>query len=158
MQRRQGRTDTALAVLALGGGAGLPEEELFRRSYGFAFSRSVHGGVLDVLLHRARAHLDTAGEITRARGVVTLALRRPVLLVDPRCTTHDDNRVLQLVAKRGRMSAKETSHELGIPLRSAQAALEALITTGACIRERNGRAVVYRVDDTTFQEPTGQGS
>jgi hypothetical protein len=155
-QRRQGRTDTALAVLALGDAAGLPEEDFFRASYGFAFARSVHGGVLDVLLHRARAHLDSAGEIGRARGLVTLTLRRPLLLVDPRCTAYDDNRVLQLVAKRGCMTAKETSHELGIPLRSAQAALEALIATGACARERNGRAVVYRVDDTTFQEPTAK--
>jgi hypothetical protein len=157
-QRRHGRTDTVLAVLALAGREGLPEEELFRASYGFAFSRNVHRGVLDVLLHRARAHLDTAGEIVRSGGAVALTLRWSLLLVDPRCTARDDNRVLQVVARRGRLTAKETSDELGIPLRSAQAALEALIATGACIRERSGRTVAYRVDDTTFQEPTGQRS
>jgi hypothetical protein len=154
-QRRQGRTDTALAVLALAGPAGLPEEELFRASYGFAFSRNVHRGVLDVLLHRARAHVGEAGEIVRSGGGVAMTLCRSLLLVDPRCSAHDDNRVLQLVAMRGRMTAKETSLELGMPLRSAQAALEALIATGACIRERSGRTIAYRVDDTTFQEPTG---
>jgi hypothetical protein len=66
--------------------------------------------------------------------------------------------VLQLVARCGRMSAKDTSQQLGLPLRSAQAALEALVATGACTRERNGRAIEYRVDDTTFQEPTGERS
>jgi hypothetical protein len=156
MQRRQGRTDTALAVLALAGEEGLPDDELFRAAYGFAFSHSVHGGVLDVLLHRARAHVGAAGEITRSRGVLALAVRTPLLLVDPRCAPHDDDRVLQLVARCGRMSAKDTSQQLGLPLRSAQAALEALVATGACTRERNGRAIEYRVDDTTFQEPTGQ--
>ncbi len=156
MQRRQGRTDTALAVLALAGDEGLSEDELFRAAYGFAFSHSVHGGVLDVLLHRARAHVGAAGEITRGRGVLALAVRSPLLLVDPRCAPHDDDRVLQLVARCGRLSAKDTSQQLGLPLRSAQAALEALVATGACTRERNGRAIEYRVDDTTFQEPTGQ--
>jgi hypothetical protein len=156
MQRRQGRTDTALAVLALAGEEGLSDDQLFRAAYGFAFSHNVHGGVLDVLLHRARAHLGAAGEITRGRGLLALAVRAPLLLVDPRCAPHDDDRVLQLVARCGRMSAKDTSQQLGLPLRSAQAALEALVATGACTRERNGRAIEYRVDDTTFQEPTGQ--
>ncbi len=156
MQRRQGRTDTALAVLALAGEEGLPDDQLFRAAYGFAFSHSVHGGVLDVLLHRARAHLGAAGEITRSRGVLALAVQTPLLLVDPRGAPHDDDRVLQLVARCGRMSAKDTSQQLGLPLRSAQAALEALVAAGACTRERNGRAIEYRVDDTTFQEPTGQ--
>ncbi len=155
-QRRQGRTDTALAVLALAGPDGLPDDQLFRAAYGFAFSHNVHGGVLDVLLHRARAHLGDTGGITRSRGVLTLALARPLLLVDPRGAPHDDDRVLQLVARCGRMSAKDTSQQLGLPLRSAQAALEALVATGACTRERNGRAIEYRVDDTTFQEPTDQ--
>ena len=156
-QRRQGRTDTALAVLALAGPDGLSDDQLFRAAYGFAFSHNIHGGVLDVLLHRARAHLGDAGGITRSRGVLTLALARPLLLVDPRGAPHDDDRVLQLVARCGRMSAKDTSQQLGLPLRSAQAALEALVATGACTRERNGRAIEYRVDDTTFQEPTDQG-
>lgn len=156
MQRRQGRTDTALAVLALAGNEGLSDDELFRAAYGFAFSHNVHGGVLDVLLHRARAHLGAAGEITRSHGVLALVVPAPLLLVDPRGAPHDDDRVLQLVAQRGRMSAKDTSQQLGLPLRSAQAALEALVATGACTRERNGRAIEYRVDDTTFQEPTGQ--
>ncbi len=155
-QRRQGRTDTALAVLALAGEEGLTEDQLFRAAYGFAFSHNVHGGVLDVLLHRARAHLGRAGEITRSRSALALTVPAPLLLVDPRCAPHDDDRVLQLVARCGRMSAKDTSQQLGLPLRSAQAALEALAATGACTRERNGRAIEYRVDDTTFQEPTGQ--
>lgn len=155
-QRRQGRTDTALAVLALAGPEGLAEDQLFRAAYGFAFSHNVHGGVLDVLLHRARAHLGEAGGITRSRGVLALAIASPLLLVDPRGAPHDDDRVLQLVARCGRMSAKDTSQQLGLPLRSAQAALEALVATGACTRERNGRAIEYRVDNTTFQEPTDQ--
>jgi predicted ArsR family transcriptional regulator len=79
------------------------------------------------------------------------------LLTDPRQGAHEDDRVLQLVARRGRLTAKDTSQELGIPLRSAQAALEALLTSGACSRERNGRSIEYRVDDTTFQEPTDLG-
>jgi hypothetical protein len=157
-QRKQGRTDTALAVLALAGDGGLSEEAFFRKTYGFAFSRTVHGGVLDVLIHRARAHLAGAGDITRGSGGLVLSVRGPLLFVDPRSGTPIDDRVLQLVAKRGQLTAKDTSNELNIPLRSAQAALEALIATGACNRVRTGRTIEYRVDDTTFQEPTNQRS
>lgn len=157
MQRKQGRTDTALAVVALAGVEGLRDEDLFRASYGFEFSHNVHAGVFDVLLHRARAHLGEAGDIVRAGGHVTLSVRKPLLLTDPRQGAHEDDRVLQLVARRGRLTAKDTSQELGIPLRSAQAALEALLSSGACSRERNGRSIEYRVDDTTFQEPTDVG-
>ncbi len=77
MQRRQGLSDTALAVLALAGRGGLSEDQLFHAAYGFAFSHNVHGGVLDVLLPRARAHLGDAGGITRSRGVLALAIERP---------------------------------------------------------------------------------
>jgi hypothetical protein len=155
-QRKQGRTDIALAVLALAGDEGMREEELFRRAYGFAFARNVHRGVLDVLLHRARKHLDAHGELARDEGHLTLRLNGPLILVDPRCSPREDDRVLRMVARRGKATAKEASDALGIPLRSAQAALESLLQVGACTRERQGRSVEYRVDDTTFQEPTAR--
>jgi len=152
-QRKHGRVDTALAALALAE-AGISEEALFRAAYGFAFSHNVHAGVLDVLLHRARAQLGDTGEIVRRRGVLAFVPARPLLLADPRCSAPTDDRVLQLVAKHGHATAKDASAALDIPLRSAQAVLESLIASGCCTRERNGRAIEYRVDDTTFHEPT----
>jgi len=155
-QRKQGRVDTVLAALALAG-AGLSEDALFRATYGFAFSSNVHAGVLEVLLHRARAHLGDAAEIVRASGTLALHPRRPLLLADPRCGGSAEDRILQLVARQGHTTAKEASRVLDVPLRSAQAALESLLGSGCCTRERNGRAIEYRVDDTTFREPTGVG-
>ena len=65
-----------------------------------------------------------------------------------------DDRVLQLVAKRGSVTAKDAAGALGIPLRSAQSALKELVEGGACKLRRDGRKVAYEVEDTTFREPT----
>lgn len=152
---RQHRRESMLAVLALAGEAGLLREELFRAVWGFAFAPHLHQGVLDVALHRMRGALGSAAELVRT-STDRLVLRplRPFAVTDPRVERPLDDRVLSLVAARGGTRARELAGDLDVPLRTVQAALARLEEDGACVREGDGARVSYRVEDTTFREPT----
>jgi len=154
--RKDARVLVALAVLALRGEAGLADEELFQSVYGFRYVPLKHEGVFRVLLHRARALLAEAGEIRRHDGGIVLVPHRPLLLPDPRCAQALDDRVLQVLARTasGRATAQDAAHALGLSVRAVQAVLARLVSEGLCAAERAGRSVSYRVEDTTFQEPT----
>ena len=52
----------------------------------------------------------------------------------------------------GRRAARP--ERAGAPLRSVQHALKRLVEGGACEAIKRGRVVCYRVEDTTFTEPT----
>ena len=153
VKRKKGRTDTALAVLALAGPAGLTREELFREVYGFNYTPALHQSVLDVLLHRLRGVVEPSGSIDRGDRIV-LTLGEPLIVPDPRCTASVDGQVLRLLAMQAASTAKEAAEALGVSLRAAQAALQQLVNDGALISERRGNQVAYRVEDTTFSEPT----
>jgi hypothetical protein len=56
--------------------------------------------------------------------------------------------------KGGAMSAEHAAQRLGVPLRTVQALLAQLVEEGECHADKNGRRVQYRVEDTTFSEPT----
>ncbi|MBI2896968.1 MAG: hypothetical protein HYY06_25650 [Deltaproteobacteria bacterium] len=153
-RRRPGRNETAIAALALAGQAGLPKADLFRAVYGFAYSAPLHQGVLDVLLHRARAQLAAPGDLSRDEDRLRLQVRRFLLVADPRCARATDDQVLRVLAQKGAGTAKDAAQALQIPLRTAQAAIQSLVSDGVCILERHGRRVEYRVEDSTFCEPT----
>ena len=153
VKRKKGRTDTALAVLALAGPRGLTREELFREVYGFNYTPVLHQSVLDVLLHRLRGVVEPSGNIERGDRIV-LTLGEPLIVPDPRCTSTVDGQVLRLLATQAASTAKEAAEALGVSLRAAQAALQQLVSDGALISERRGNQVAYRVEDTTFSEPT----
>lgn len=155
MARKKGRTEVALAALALAGSDGLSEHGLFERAYGFPYVEALHRGVLDVLIHRVRRHAEGILTIER-RGQVWVAGPPCSLVVlhDPRSVPSDDERVLQLIAKRGALTPQETARTLGLPLRTAQALLEGLAKSGTCIALKHGRGLQYTVEDTTFEEPT----
>jgi hypothetical protein len=154
VKRKKGRTDTALAVLALAGAAGLSREDLFKEVYGFNYTPVLHQSVLDVLLHRLRGVVEGSGEIDRGGERIVLRLREPLVVPDPRCTSSVDGQVLRLLATQTVGTAKEAAEALGVSLRAAQAALQQLVNDGALISERKGNQVAYRVEDTTFSEPT----
>lgn len=151
--RRGSRVDTMLAVLALAS-EGIELATLFRRVWGFKFVASLHDEVLEVTLHRARQRLGDAARVDRQQGLVRLSPNRPLIVPDPRCSPDVDERVLQYVAQRGRASARDAARALGLSLRAVQSALKELVEGGLCDRQRDGRAIVYGVEDTTFREPT----
>lgn len=151
---RVGRTETALAVLAFAGDEGLAEAELFRRAYGFAFERELHKGVLGVLVHRMRGWADTRATVHREDGHMRLEPHQRLVIADPRCERPTESRVLVLLGRHGLTSAKQAAKTLSISVRSAQAALQALVEDGALERVREGRSVGYVLEDTTFEEPT----
>lgn len=153
-KRKPGRGETTIAALALAGAAGLAKEDLFAQVYGFAYAAHLHQGVLDVLLHRVRQHLGDTASLARDGERVVLTAHAPFVVPDPRCAGPLDDQVLRLLAKRGAGTAKDASEGLRIPLRTAQAALQQLVQQGACTIERQGRQIQYKVEDTTFSEPT----
>jgi DNA-binding transcriptional ArsR family regulator len=143
-----------LAALALAGPEGLADPVLFEAAWGFEYEAGIHRGVLQVQLHRARKRLGSLGAIQTTDGVTRLLLTAPLLISDPRCAPPVNERVLQLIASRPGLGTNEIVAELGIPTRTVQSALSQLVDHGICLRERRGKRVLYRVEDTTFQEPT----
>jgi hypothetical protein len=153
--RRDSRVLLLLAVLALRGDEGAPEESVFRDVYGFRYVRSKHEGVLRVLLHRARGQLGAEAQIDRVEGRLVLRAERTILVPDPRCARPLEERVLHhLGGTRAALGAKEVADALGISLRAAQRALRLLSDEGSCAVVARGRVLTYRLEDTTFFEPT----
>jgi Fic family protein len=122
--------------------------------YGFQHAPDVHRGIFDVLLHRARARVRGLAEIEREGDRLRLKGKQPFLVPDPRSVQPLEEFMLRLVARSGGASAKEAAEALNVPLRTVHRALQRLVSEGACQRARAGRTVVYRIEDTTFQEPT----
>lgn len=149
-----GRVEGLVSALALLGPEGAEDEALFRSVYGFAYVPTLHRGTFDVALHRARARVEALGQIVREDGLVRLEITEPFVVPDPRSTPGTDNRVLGRLARTRELSARELAQTLGMPLRTVQDALRGLVEGGACRQQRDGRRVLYAIEDTTFQEPT----
>lgn len=153
-RRKQGRVECMAAVLGLAGPAGLSTECAFERAYGFAYVDEVHRGVVDVLMQRVRAYLGDGAELLRSQGRVWLEVRRPLLIPDPRSAPRAYDRLLRLLAREGSARAVDAARESGLSVRAAQNALKELIDAGLCTQRKEGRQILYAVEDTTFSEPT----
>jgi hypothetical protein len=153
-QRKEGRVETLLAILALEHEPGLPEADVFREAYGFEFVADIHRGVFDVLLHRVRAAVEGVARLERKDGRLSLHPEAKLLLPDPRVSQRTTDRLLRLLSERGRASAKDVAGALGVSLRTAQLALAELSESGACETTKEGRSVAYVVEDTVFSEPS----
>lgn len=151
---RRGRVDTAVAALALAGPKGLPDAGLFEKAYEFEFVSSLHAGILDVLVHRMRARLEGAATVHRNSGRLTLEPHGILVLPDPRCVEHVEDRLLRVIARHGGVTTRQAAQELDVSVRTAQLALRRLLESGDCVLNRDGRRVEYLVEDTTFTEPT----
>lgn len=153
-KRPRDRTHTALAALALLESQRADERQFFQELYGFEYDHTLHKHVLDTLVARMREMLGSAGGINRSRGELDLELDRPLILWDPRCERPLGDWILSTLAEGGPKTARETAALLGISLRAVQNVLKDLTHTGACVQFRDGRSLLYRVEDTTFSEPT----
>jgi hypothetical protein len=151
----QARTYQLLAELAFAGPSGLDREVAFRRVYGFAFQPATHAGVLRTLVHRARSVIEGAADIARSDTRLSLVPVRAFVFPDPRCAQSIESLVLRSLALReGRASASEIAEALGVSARTVQTALKDLVLEGVCAVDGKGRAVSYKLEDTTFWEPT----
>ena len=152
--RRRGRVETLVAVLACAGPEGLSDAECILRTYEMAYEPNAHRGVFEVLVTRARLYAESAGEIVRGQGVIALRLRVAISVPDPRCAAPLHDRVLRVLAHDGRVTAGEAAKRVGLSVRAVQQALRSLAEDGVCVGEKEGRQIVYAVEDTTFSEPT----
>jgi len=155
-RRRQGRVEGVGAILAAAGSEGLEFVETFEKAYEIAYEAEVHRGVFEVLLHRLRAYLGDAAELERDGTRLRLRPQKALLVPDPRCARPVHDRLLRVLAREGRATASDAANKVGLSLRAVQDALKTLIEEGVCTSEREGRHVVYLVEDTTFSEPTNR--
>jgi hypothetical protein len=153
-RRKQGRVETLCAALALAGPDGVDESRCFALVYEFPYEPEMHKNIFDVLIHRAREYAGDAGTLERTKSRVHLTLKKPVVVPDPRCALPVHERLLRALAASHGSTARDIAQTLGVSLRAAQAALQELANDGACLVERDGRRIEYRVEDTTFSEPT----
>ncbi len=114
----------------------------------------MHAGVLDVLVHRMRARVEGAARIDRDHGRMRLVAFGVLLLPDPRCVEHVEERLLRVIARHGGVTTRQAAEELDVSVRTAQLALRRLLESGDCVLNRDGRSIEYLVEDTTFTAPT----
>ena len=150
---RPGRLETALAVLGLARRP-LSTEEFFAEVYGFAFEAQLHRGALEVVVHRIRDMLGERATIHRDLGTVAMVVHQPFAVPDPRVQRSFDDTVLRALAQHPDATARQSAEKVGAPLRSVQHALKRLVEDGVCEAQKRGRVICYRIEDTTFTEPT----
>ncbi|MEZ4338974.1 MAG: hypothetical protein R3B82_20345 [Sandaracinaceae bacterium] len=152
----QPRTDTGLALLALEGRA-IAVSEYFRRVYEYAeYEPALHGTMLGMHVLRMRERLLVEWAPWRARRAPSkLVLSRGLSIRDPRCGEGlpPSDAALARAGSRPRRP-RASSRALGVPLRTMQRVLQELVLDDGLVRVQEGRAVAYRVEDTTFSEPT----
>ena len=149
------RTPSTVAAIALAGARGIARQDLFRTVYGFEYDHEVHRGLFKALMHRVRTDLGEWGEVKAASDDrYVLTLHCALVIPDPRCEHSLEDVVLWTLASVGAQSAKEASDGSGLPLRTTQRTIKRLVESGALIVERVRNGVKYRVEDTTFSEPT----
>ncbi|MEM9192165.1 MAG: hypothetical protein AAGF12_23535 [Myxococcota bacterium] len=147
------RSSAAVAALVLAGDPGADVPEFFRSVYGFAFHPTKHAGTLRVLLHRVRDALGTAASVERVGERLRLVGAGQCYAPDPRCTLTVEDRVLmQVSASAIGTGARDIALGLRLPLGKVQTTLKELVESGMCFSEREGRRVIYRVEDTTVEE------
>lgn len=151
---RVGRVHEALCVLCLAGSQGMEKEKFFKTTYGFDYVPSLHKATFKVLRHRMRAQLEPVGLVHVEGSRIAVALREPCVVPDPRSGHSLADRVLRVLSRQKAGSAKSASAALNVPLRSVQATLKELVENGDCVSTRDGRNQSYRVEDTTFSNPS----
>lgn len=152
--RRPERTEHGLCVLAFAGATGVDEGVFFKEVYGFDFEPRVHKSVFEMLLHRMRKHLGDGGSVERLDGRLTLKPSSELRIADPRCMPTLAEQIAGEISRRGTPSARDLAEALKVPLRTVQEALSSLSEDGGCVPVRDGRSVLYKIEDTTFLEPT----
>ncbi len=152
---RQARVYELLAHVAFAGESGIARDALFAAVYGFEYRATRHSGTLRTLLHRARAALPEDARLVDDDGVLRLDRAQRIVLPDPRCVLDIEGLVLRFLGRRaGRASARDIATALGVSARTVQNVLRDLVGEGACEVEGRGPSVFYRLEDTSFREPT----
>lgn len=151
---RPSRPESIAAALLLAGPAGVTRAKLFEDAYGFAFRKELHEPSFKVARHQAKKVLADGASLETSGDRVAVSVTGPTAVVDPRCQQPLPDVLLRQIAAAGGASARELASRLNVSLRTIQAALRDMVDDGVCVTERDGRAVHYVVEDTTFCELT----
>ncbi|MEM6531079.1 MAG: helix-turn-helix domain-containing protein [Myxococcota bacterium] len=146
------RPAKGLAVLATRQGR-MGVRDWFKEVFGYRMAGNTHANLFRVTLHRMRQSLPEGARVEREEDVLTLVCKRPLVLPDPDAQDSLEERVLEQLTV-GLLSTRDLAAKLNAPVRSIQAALKALVDSGVCEALKRGKGTVYRVEDTSFFEPT----
>lgn len=150
----QVRAAQVLAVLASRPGEAIPTPEVFQSVYGFAYVAEKHSTVFRSALKRVRDQLGELGVVDRpSAGTVRLLAAQRLSVPDPQSILTLEERILRILSRTPASSA-EIARLLHVSKRQVQKSLPELIAQGCCSVEKDGRAVRYNVEDTTFVVPT----
>ncbi len=150
----QARPFLLLAELAFAPGP-VAVSALFERIYGFGYQPTRHGAVLRMLVRRAREKIPEGASIERGDDGLWLDPGPGLAFPDPRCGVGLEGLVLRSLASRdGKASASELADALGVSSRTVQTIVKGLVEDGVCEVVGKGRASHYKLEDTTFWEPT----
>ena len=153
--RSADRAARALSALALAREEGLSDGSVFAAAYGFPYDKRRNNGVYRNLLSKVRERLGDKGVLERLVDGYKLRLREPLVVPDPRCTIELRELLLRCMSKQMHGArSRDLARTLRVPLRTVQAILGELVEEGACEMNKDGRKVVYRLEDTTFYEPS----
>lgn len=148
------RAAQVLAVLARRPGESLLTDEVFRAVYGFAYIPEKHSPVLRSALKRVRMQLQDLGNVDRPTPTtLRLLVTQRVSVPDPKSILTLEERILRVLSRTPASSA-ELASLLRVSKRQVQNSLPDLVAQGCCSVEKEGRAVRYNVEDTTFTVPT----
>lgn len=125
----------------------------FEGVYGYPYEPGLHGTMLlGMHIKRMRERLGDAAELERRDGRLTLRARRSFVLRDPRAQESLGQRAPAGARPRG--AARRPGARARARRRTLQRELKELVLGEGLVRARQGRAVVYQLEDTTFSEPT----
>lgn len=144
------RVGMLLSALALAGEDGLARDVLFEQTYGFRYNAEAHDAAFRVLRHHASRHAEGHAQLSQEGKQHFMTVHTPFAVEDPRTVRPFKDMMLQMLARQGGQSARSVASDLGVPLRTVQAALKEMVGDGMCSSERSGNKVTYEVEDTTF--------
>lgn len=148
-----GRTGLALATAAVRPGEVATREVFFRQVYGFSYSKELHKNAFTTLVHRMRTEAEGVGRILNTSAGVEFVVDRAALIAEPQFAPSLGQSLAALLATE-ELSTRDAAQSLSLTERSIQRELRQLLEEGAVVAERRGRSLVYRLEDTTFKEPT----
>lgn len=149
---RPARVETAIAVLALAGTEGLDKNAYFRRVYGGQLAGPDHHGSWDVLLRRVGQLLGDRAEVLREGEHFELRVHAPFAVPDPRCSESLEDTLLRTLSD-GRATVSSLADRVGVPENTLRGVLDRLVEDDACVAEKSGARVEYRVEDVSFPAP-----
>lgn len=132
----------------------IPIERWFHATAGFEYKPELHAPSVRATVHRIRSTLPPDMRLERTADTIRLeAPSKDTIIPDPGAFASHEERVLGAIVS-GATGSTVIARRLRVSRRTVQSVLRDLVEQGVCHKTTSGRAVEYRVEDTSFFEPS----